>query len=426
MPAAQGRYIPERHDRPGARKKVPKVSRGRGSRAPKRSTRCTQVLLQRVTNLAIRLNNAAPCGTRIFDMKCCLSTRVYKLFNRIKIAKFIFSLKLLALVSNVLRSVNIWEKESFAEHIRKAELHDDAAARPDTNTRSAARGCWMSSSATCKISTCECCRELSVQKLTGTRAITICPAESKSVSSTSSLLTRAARSSKNLSLTDKVPTRRTRADTPCTARGICKGISFSLTRHVESLHNCITYSCDKCGKSYKQKFKLKTHIDSVHNGVTHPCDICEKIFTSKSYVKIHIEVMHKGVSPTCQMCQKTFTLKSNLRIHINEMHKNIRHSCDKCEKSFTHRVYLKNHIDVHNDVRHACDVAGDSGSPVADLDRKVVLGIVSGAANPCASGIPESHTKVSDYLMWIFYEMGNAVDRFPDYVHEGYPGVNYQ
>ncbi|CAB0030271.1 unnamed protein product, partial [Trichogramma brassicae] len=46
-----------------------------------------------------------------------------------------------------------------------------------------------------------------------------------------------------------------------------------------------------------------------------------------------------------------------------------------------------------------------NGSPVADLDRKVVLGIVSGAANPCASGIPESHTKVSDYLMFILYEM---------------------
>ncbi|CAB0041369.1 unnamed protein product [Trichogramma brassicae] len=49
------------------------------------------VLLQRVTNLAIRLNNAALCGTRIFDVKCCLSTRVHQLFNRIKIAKFIFS-----------------------------------------------------------------------------------------------------------------------------------------------------------------------------------------------------------------------------------------------------------------------------------------------------------------------------------------------
>ncbi|CAB0039211.1 unnamed protein product [Trichogramma brassicae] len=32
-----------------------------------RSDLCIQVLLQRVTNLAIRLNNAAPCGTRIFD-----------------------------------------------------------------------------------------------------------------------------------------------------------------------------------------------------------------------------------------------------------------------------------------------------------------------------------------------------------------------
>ncbi|CAB0042965.1 unnamed protein product [Trichogramma brassicae] len=51
---------------------------------------CTQVLLQRVTNLAIRLNNAARCGTRIFDMKCCLSTLFYQLFNRIKISKFIF------------------------------------------------------------------------------------------------------------------------------------------------------------------------------------------------------------------------------------------------------------------------------------------------------------------------------------------------
>ncbi|XP_014228230.1 serine protease SP24D-like [Trichogramma pretiosum] len=94
-----------------------------------------------------------------------------------------------------------------------------------------------------------------------------------------------------------------------------------------------------------------------------------------------------------------------------------------CEKIWNSPVSTHKICTYRPDFHGPCP--GDSGSPVVDLDKKVVLGIMSGAANPCASGIPESHTKVSDYLTFILYEMSNALDRFPDFVHEGYPGINY-
>ncbi|XP_014226200.2 serine protease SP24D-like [Trichogramma pretiosum] len=99
-------------------------------------------------------------------------------------------------------------------------------------------------------------------------------------------------------------------------------------------------------------------------------------------------------------------------------------SYEFCEEKWNATVSRHKICTYRPDFHGTCP--GDSGSPMADLDRKVVLGIVSAVANPCASGVPESHTKVSDYLMFILYEMGYAVDRYPDYVHEGYPGVNYQ
>uniref|UniRef100_A0ABD2WHM7 Uncharacterized protein n=1 Tax=Trichogramma kaykai TaxID=54128 RepID=A0ABD2WHM7_9HYME len=126
MPAAQAGYIPELRDVKAA----------------------SSAFMNYAAETMKLCRTGAPRGGAVCFTKEKLRLRSMKIKTKCKNNFLITSLKLLALVSNVLRSVNTREKESLQSI------------------------------------------------LTHFLAITICPAESKTVLSTSSLRTRAARSSK--------------------------------------------------------------------------------------------------------------------------------------------------------------------------------------------------------------------------------------
>lgn len=53
------------------------------------------------------------------------------------------------------------------------------------------------------------------------------------------------------------------------------------------------FSCQLCGKSFKQKPNAKTHIESVHvTGVEVKCGICAKVFKNKESLKTHFRIKH--------------------------------------------------------------------------------------------------------------------------------------
>jgi len=53
------------------------------------------------------------------------------------------------------------------------------------------------------------------------------------------------------------------------------------------------FSCQLCGKVFKQKPNAKTHVESVHvTGVQVNCGICAKIFKNKESLKTHFRIKH--------------------------------------------------------------------------------------------------------------------------------------
>jgi len=53
------------------------------------------------------------------------------------------------------------------------------------------------------------------------------------------------------------------------------------------------FSCQLCGKVFKQKPNAKTHVESVHvTGVQVKCGICAKMFKNKESLKTHFRIKH--------------------------------------------------------------------------------------------------------------------------------------
>ena len=53
------------------------------------------------------------------------------------------------------------------------------------------------------------------------------------------------------------------------------------------------FTCQLCGKVFKQKPNAKTHVESVHvTGVQVKCGICAKMFKNKESLKTHFRIKH--------------------------------------------------------------------------------------------------------------------------------------
>ena len=90
------------------------------------------------------------------------------------------------------------------------------------------------------------------------------------------------------------------------------------------------------------------------------CDICDKSFSN---LRKHIKIVHTK-NHKCNSCDKKFFLPSLLKKHTKNFHEN--YKCDYCDKSISGELYLKRHIDKHNNddgpKNHKCDTCGKSFS----------------------------------------------------------------
>ena len=67
----------------------------------------------------------------------------------------------------------------------------------------------------------------------------------------------------------------------------------SLQRHIESVHQNVSYQCDECKSTFTQKNSLKRRIQSVHQNIVLQCEECDSIFTQQVKLDIHVEPVHK-------------------------------------------------------------------------------------------------------------------------------------
>ena len=71
--------------------------------------------------------------------------------------------------------------------------------------------------------------------------------------------------------------------------------------------NTNLYTCETCGKSFKNKNSLNTH-KATHIEVPSPCDICNKVFKSTKVLKHHKNTVHTDNTFNCNKCPKSFLL----------------------------------------------------------------------------------------------------------------------
>ena len=109
------------------------------------------------------------------------------------------------------------------------------------------------------------------------------------------------------------------------------------------------YSCETCGKTFKQRMALRYHV-KAHTGIKEfTCEECGRGLSTKDALTGHMNT-HKGLKPfTCSFCPKQFGQGQNLRSHeqnhrdgkIKDYVRNIH--CDQCDKSYCGPRGLRRH-----------------------------------------------------------------------------------
>ena len=155
-----------------------------------------------------------------------------------------------------------------------------------------------------------------------------------------------------------------------------------LRKHIESIHEGITYACDQCDYLATQQGHLKEHIQAKHEGVMFGCSKCNKQFSFRSGLNRHYRIVHdegvrvepmtpnnaanRGVGRAevvsgdakfqCQDCEKRFSDPSGLRQHTKSKHEGVRYACNQCDFQATTGGHLTYHIQsVHEGIKYACN-----------------------------------------------------------------------
>uniref|UniRef100_A0A182W184 Protein krueppel n=1 Tax=Anopheles minimus TaxID=112268 RepID=A0A182W184_9DIPT len=129
--------------------------------------------------------------------------------------------------------------------------------------------------------------------------------------------------------------------------GSCAAAYFTnsaLKRH-EKLCTIVdkNYTCEDCGKRFRQIVTLRNHRKLHKTEKSFPCPVCSKTFKQKFEIPIHMAT-HTGEQPyPCDQCPARFKRKQALKIH-QQRHVNPRpFKCETCDEWFNNATSRKFH-----------------------------------------------------------------------------------
>ena len=94
------------------------------------------------------------------------------------------------------------------------------------------------------------------------------------------------------------------------------------------------YTCEICGKTYRNNRLKARHMLTHSNNRPYECDVCQKSFFRKEYLNSHRRI-HSGDKPfSCEVCGKYFAYASAKRSHMR-LHQTKPYSCSTCLQNFT-------------------------------------------------------------------------------------------
>ena len=136
-----------------------------------------------------------------------------------------------------------------------------------------------------------------------------------------------------------------------------------LTSHINTVHNGVTYNCDKCSWKSKSKTDLSTHSCNFsckkcnfkaqwkleleeHNITTHVLNITKNLHDPKPALEYE---KYENKTFNCSLCKKVYSRLPSLLLHQKSEHMGIKdYKCGKCEQAYPDQSRLNLHLKVHN------------------------------------------------------------------------------
>ncbi|XP_037044725.1 zinc finger protein OZF-like isoform X2 [Bradysia coprophila] len=126
-------------------------------------------------------------------------------------------------------------------------------------------------------------------------------------------------------------------------------VKDKLKNHIMRHENIKNFECSHCGMRKVTKAELKIHMNSHTTGKLYPCPQCPAVFTRDGNAKRHFRIVHRGYKPyKCTTCEQAFSKKETLKHHEMTHSGEKPHACTFCDRRFIQLIALKKHLKVHN------------------------------------------------------------------------------
>ncbi|GFR59697.1 zinc finger protein 813-like [Elysia marginata] len=134
-----------------------------------------------------------------------------------------------------------------------------------------------------------------------------------------------------------------------------KNLRIHLWKKHKEIHSeSKPYTCDICGKGFRQASQMKnhqvTHVKSSTKEVgqywfsAKKCDICDRMFANSKCLKKHKEVVHGNFKPyKCTYCDHTTARKAMMQLHMRTHTGEKPFKCDICNYSTGDHNSLRRH-----------------------------------------------------------------------------------